>query len=165
MGIVEFCFVADEGGADVGACNVAIGAGDEFHDDGEAIGALAEGGEVGGKFFREHGEDGAAGVNRSAIGAGMNIGGGIFFDDRIDISDADEDADVAVGKLLGPLDLVEVAGFGVVNRRPSEVAEIAAGGGGLGGEGLDFGEDGGREIGLEAVFEHGGAGFAGEIEV
>ena len=73
------------------------------------------------------------------------------------------------GKLLGPLDLVQILGGIVVNRGPEQAAQILrTGRGGRRGMGLNGGQfrvGSGGEIRLETVLDHGGVGGGDEIEV
>jgi len=90
-------------------------------------------------------------------------------DARVDVRYSYQHADAAVGQLLGPLDLVEIARGVIVNRGPEKAAQVGeavgCGEGGLGLDGGEFGVGTGREIGVKSVLDHGGVGGGDQIEV
>ena len=55
---------------------------------------------------------------------GVGVDDGALMDAAVYIGDADQDADAAVGELLGPLDLVEILGGVVVDGGPEQVAQV-----------------------------------------
>ena len=92
-----------------------------------------------------------------------------FVHARVDIRHAHKHADAAVGQLLGPLDLVEIARSVVVNRGPEQIAQVSkavgCGKGGLRLDGGQFGVGSGREIGVKTVLDHGGVRRGNQIEM
>jgi hypothetical protein len=85
--------------------------------------------------------------------------------DRIDVSNANKDADGSVGKALGPFDLVEVAGLRIVDARPRQVAKVFAVLASRRFGAVGFGEDVGREVGTETIAKHSVMGAPLEISV
>ena len=161
-----------------GAMDLSVGDGSlwidcELGDHRGAVLALVQGSQSLGELRREHGEDLDSGVDRGGFGARVLVERGIFVYGSVDIGDADEDADAAVGEGFGPLDLVEVAGGVVVDGGPEEAAHVfdrrrvvrCGQGRRSGGDGGQLAGGFGGEVRGESVLEHGGVGGRGEIEL
>ena len=99
----------------------------------------------------------------------MLIDGTGFRDVIVNVSNADQHLDIAVGQLLGDFDLVEVPGGVVVDGGPEQGAEIADV---PVGRRLGTGPEVGqfllhlwREVGIETVFDHHLAGDGLQIDM
>ena len=92
-----------------------------------------------------------------------------FVHARVDIGHAHKHADAAVGQLLGPLDLIEIARGVVVYGGPEQIAEVGKavgyGEGGLRLNGGQFRVGSGRKVGMKTVLDHGGVRRGNQIEV
>ena len=64
------------------------------------------------------------GIDGSRFFGGMRVDCAVAGHQGVDVSDAHQNADVAVWKLVGDLDLVEILRGVVVNRGPEQVAQV-----------------------------------------
>ena len=152
--------VPHEGAGDRRAVDRAVPAGGERDHDGQPVLVLVERGEVGREPLGQHREH----LRRRVDGGGVRpralVDRAAARDRRVDVGHRDEEAHRAVGKLLGHRQLVEVARVVVVDRDPGEGAQVLdapVGPGRWPGDRLRLGDDGGREVGLEAARPHGAA--------
>ena len=120
----ELCLVPHKASIDVELRDVAILLNilDDYRD---AIGALVQRREIGREPLGQHWKDLYTGVHGSRILLRVQVGGRLLRDQCVDVGDRDENANRAVAQLVGDLDLIEVARFGVVDRRPQEIAQVA----------------------------------------
>jgi hypothetical protein len=75
----------------------------------------------------------------------------------VHIGDADQDAEIAIGEPLDEFDLVEVAGFGVIDGRPEQGSQILDAGSGFARrrtDGADLAQDVGGKVRLESLPDH-----------
>ena len=92
--------------------------------DGRAILIFVQRGDALRKLRGQHGEDGNAGVNGGRLKLRVLVDHRAPRYARVDVGNADEHADVAVGQLLGPLDLIEILRGVVIDGGPKQAAQI-----------------------------------------
>ena len=121
----KLCAVVDECSVDERVAECAVARDIELDDDGKAILAFVERGEVGRQSLGQHRKDGDASVDGCRVGRRVLVRRGAERDERLDVGNADADANTAVSQRLAHLDLVEVARAAVVDRRPWQCTHVA----------------------------------------
>ena len=159
--------VLHRGGINVRANDRAFGIDVHLYDDRQTVRPFAQRRVVRGQRLRQHREDSRARIDGARIRSRVLVERRATVHERFDVGDPHPNTDVSRRELLRDLDLVEVARFVVVDRRPRERAKIAHAGADQ-ARGLEpggFFERQLREVGDEARLEHCVPRPFGEIEL
>src|ERR1700733_7353075 len=97
--------ITNPGTIDIARSDVAVAIYDELDDHTEPVLIFQQGSLARGKIFRQHGKVPDSSVDSRRFPGGMLIDRALFGDERVHISNADQDLCVAVRQLLRNLDL------------------------------------------------------------